>query len=61
MFEWLKNGGIIVVAVFGGFIRGVTFGLSTLDNECLERKCDSSNGKYDFCEPKTVWVVKESK
>lgn len=59
MYEWLKNGGIIVIAVFGGFVLGVTAGLSTLNNECLVRKCEKSNGKYDFCQPMTVYTVKE--
>lgn len=61
MIEWLKNGGIIILAVFGGILIGFTFGLGTLDNECLQRKCESSNGKYDFCKAQTIWIVKESK
>ena len=59
MTEWLRNGGIIVIAVFGGFVLGVMFGLSTSNNECLLRKCELSNGKYDFCQAQTVWTVKE--
>ena len=61
MMDWIKSGGLIFIALFFGFMLGVISALSITDTECLQRKCDKTNGKYDFCQAQTIWKVRESK
>ena len=50
---------IILVILFGVFLLGVLTGLTGAENDVKVRICEKSKGKYDFCQPMTVYTVKE--
>lgn len=50
--------GFIFVIFFGGFLLGLSFGDKLNNDNALIKKCQETNGKYDFCQEVKQWSIK---